>query len=87
MWIVTNNPPTGSDIVSNGANGYKLGIVVTHDGKVFTYKAGSKVFSVESFGRRVDKYRSKEYNLNEQEAIVKTLDELVRDYGIEWSER
>lgn len=83
----TNNPPTGSDFVANGANGYKLGIVVTHNGKVYAYKAGNKAFSAESFGRRVDKYRSAEYNLNEQEAILKTLEDFVSDYGIEWSER
>ncbi|MEE1075875.1 MAG: phage minor capsid protein [Acutalibacteraceae bacterium] len=82
----TNNPPTGSDIVSNGGNGYKFGIVVTHNGKVFTYKAGNKPFTATSFGKTVDKYRGGEYNLSEYEAIIKTLDEYKRYYEIEWSE-
>ena len=81
----TNNPPTGSDFVSNGSNGYKLGLVVTHNGKVFTYKAGNIPFSAESFGSRVDKYRSKNYN--EFDAITNTLSDFTVEYGIEWSER
>ena len=81
----TNNPPTGSDIVSNGANKYKLGIVATHDGKVFTYKAGDKIFTSNIFGKSVDKYREMGYN--EFEATLKTLTKFKYDYGIEWSER
>lgn len=81
----TNNPPTGSDLVSNGANKYKLGVVVTHNGKVFTYRAGQMPFSAESFGMRVDKYRS--LNYNEYDAIIRTLLDYSVQYGIEWSER
>lgn len=83
----TNNPPTGSDFVANGANGYKLGIVVTHNGKVFTYKSGNIPFTATSFGKEVDKYRNREYNIGEYEAIVAVLNDYRRDYGIEWSER
>ena len=83
----TNNPPTGSDFVSNGRNKYKLGIVVTHDGKVFIYKAGKQPFTATSFGKTVDKYRGGEYNLSEYDAIIKTLEEYRQCYGIEWSER
>lgn len=81
----TNNPPTGSDLASNGGRKYKLGVVVTHDGRVFTYKAGNKLFLAKSFDNTVDKNRSKGYN--EYETIVETLKQYQRDYGIEWSER
>ena len=81
----TNNPPTGSDLVSNGSRKYKLGVVVTHNGHVFTYKAGNTPFLANSFDNVVDKNRSKGYN--EYEAIVETLKQYQRDYGIEWSER
>ena len=81
----TNNPPTGSDLVSNGSRKYKLGVVVTHNGRVFTYKAGNTPFLANSFDNVVDKNRSKGYN--EYEAIVETLKQYQRDYGIEWSER
>lgn len=81
----TNNPPTGNDLVCNGAYKYKLGIVATHNGRVFTYKAGNMPFAAESFGSRVDKYRSMNYN--EFDAIIKTLSDFTVEYGIEWSER
>ena len=81
----TNNPPTGSDLASNGSKKYKLGVVVTHNGRVFTYKAGNKPFLANSFDNVVDKNRSKGYN--EYEAIIETLKQYQHDYGIEWSER
>lgn len=81
----TNNPPTGSDLVSNGSRKYKLVVVVTHNGRVFTYKAGNTPFLANSFDNIVDKNRSRGYN--EYEAIVETLKQYQRDYGIEWSER
>ena len=81
----TNNPPTGSDIVANGSKGYKLGVVVTHNGRVFTYKAGKTPFTASSFGKQVDKYRS--LNYNESDAIIQTLSDYTKQYGIEWSER
>ncbi len=82
----TNNPPTGSDIVSNGSNKYQLSVVVTHNGKVFSYKAGNKPFTAYSFGMRVDKYRGNKYNLSEYEAIIQTLKDYTEQYGIEWRE-
>ena len=82
----TNNPPTGDDIVSNAVHNYKFGIVVTHDGRVYKYKAGKVPFSNNIFASKVDKYRAMPYNYSESEAIVKTLDEFVKMYGMEWSE-
>ena len=83
----TNNPPTGSDFVSNGANRYKLGLVVTHSGKVFTYKVGDRIFTRDLFDSTVDKYRGLNYNLTEPDAIMRTLSDFKMQYGIEWSER
>lgn len=81
----TNNPPTGSDFVSNGSNGYQLGLVVTHNGKVFTYKAGEKPFTAAGFGKQVDKYRG--FGYTEYDAIINVLTDFSVQYGIEWSER
>lgn len=82
----TNNPPTGSDLVSNAVHKYALGIVATHDGRVFSYKAGEKPFTSSFFNSRVDKYRGMMYNLSESEAIIKALDDFAEEYGVEWSE-
>jgi len=79
----TNYPPTGSDLISAGTRQYKMGIVVCHDGKVYRYSAG-KPFHVRTFDAQVDKFVSQGYNKNE--AIIKTLTDFERDYGIEWSE-
>lgn len=81
----TNNPPTGGDLTSNGSRKYKLGVVVTHNGRVFTYKAGDKPFLSKSFDSRVDKLRKKGYN--EFDAITEALNQYSVEYGIEWSER
>lgn len=81
----TNNPPTGSDLAANGGRKYKLGVVVTHNGRVFTYKAGSKPFLATSFDARVDKLRGQGYN--EFDAIIEALNQYTQEYGIEWSER
>lgn len=82
----TNNPPTGSDFVSCGWHKYKMGVVVTHNGKVFTYKTGVRPFSSNTFGRTVDKYRNVGYNLSEYEAIIQTLKDYEERYGISWKE-
>lgn len=80
----TNNPPTGSDFVSAGSKKYKMGIIPTHDGKVFSYKAGNKPFNSTFFGNIVDKHRHEGYN--EYSAIIKTLQEYEKSYGISWEE-
>lgn len=82
----TNNPPTGNDLTSNGAHRYLLGVVVTHNGKVFTYKVGNKPFTAISFGMRVDKYRGSKYNLSEYDAFIRALNDYSEQYGIEWRE-
>lgn len=82
----TNLFPTGSDFVSAGARGYDFGVVATHDGRVFTYKAGNKPFRSEYFDKTVDKYVSKPYNYNIEKAHMKALSEFVKEYGIEWEE-
>lgn len=82
----TNNPPTGSDIISAGGHKYKMGVVVTHDGRVFTYKAGNIPFSEGTFANKVDNYRSGEYNLSESDAILQTLMDYKKSHGIDWSE-
>lgn len=80
----TNNPPTGSDIVSAGGKQYNMGVVVCHDGSVYTYKPGGKIFSRYYFDNTVDKYRKMAYN--EKESILKTLADLSEKYGITWEE-
>lgn len=82
----TNLLPTGSDFVSAGARGYDFGLIATHDGRVFWYKAGDKPFRSEYFNKTVDKYVSEPYNHDIEKAQVKTLFEFKKEFGIEWRE-
>ncbi|MDD4843205.1 MAG: phage minor capsid protein [Anaerotignum sp.] len=81
----TNIPPTGKDFTSNGSHKYNLGIVACHDGTVYTYKSGNKIFTSGLFDKRVEKYKKVYYNSSEVEVHEMVLDEFVKEYGIEWS--
>lgn len=78
----TNNPPTGSDFVSAGYHKYQFGVVVCHNGEVFTYRVGKQSFRTSTFGKTVDKYKGQGYN--EYDSIIKTLEDYSKQYGIEW---
>ena len=82
----TNIPPTGSDFGAAGYRGYKMGVVVTHNGNVYTYNAGDKPFGHELLDKRVDKYTKPDYNLSVQKAHERVLEEFVEEYGISWEE-
>ena len=82
----TNLLPNGSDFVAAGARGYQYGIVVTHDGRIYKYSVGDKPFLPYLLDNRIDKYCSKEYNLNIKEAYEKELNEFRKEYGISWQE-
>ena len=82
----TNLLPNGSDFVAAGARGYQYGIVVTHDGRIYKYSVGDKPFLPYLLDNRIDKYCSKEYNLDIKEAYEKALNEFRKEYGISWQE-
>lgn len=79
----TNLHPTGSDFVAAGSRKCKFGVVVTHDGRVFQYKVGSRS---EYFNKTVDKYVSEPYNYDIEDAQLEALNEFGKEYGIEWTE-
>ncbi len=82
----TNLLPNGSDFTAAGYRGYKYGIVVTHDGRIYKYSAGNRPFLPALLDSRIDKYCAKEYNLNTREAYEKALNEFRKEYGISWQE-
>lgn len=83
----TNLPPTGADFASLGYRGYKFGIVACHDGRVFYYSTkNAKPFTAMHFDNTVDKFMRTNYNLGKEDAIRKTMQQFVKDYGIEWRE-
>lgn len=82
----TNILPTGNDFAVAGYRGYDFGIVVTHDGRVFKYSVGDKVFTPGIIDYRVDKYTKSPYDLSIEEAHIKALNEAKEGYGISWEE-
>lgn len=82
----TNILPTGADFSAAGYRGYKFGIVVTHDGRVFKYAAGKKPFMAELLDRRIEKYKQAGYNSSIEEAHIRALNEFSEEYGISWEE-
>ena len=85
----TNLYPTGSDFVAAGYRKYEFGIVVTHDGRLYKYSAGSDPVSTSFIDSKIDKHTGRGYNIDEVEArkgFEKTLNELRKECGIEWKE-
>ena len=82
----TNIYPTGSDFAAAGYRGYAFGVMVTHEGRVFTYNAGNKPFLPRLFDERVDKYVDAPYNLSIEKAHERALKEFEKEYGITWKE-
>lgn len=82
----TNVWPTGSDYAVAGYRGYRNGVVVTHDGRVFKYSAGDKPFLPYVFDDRVDKYTNPPYNMSVEDAFAKVTEEFGKEYGIKCEE-
>ncbi len=83
----TNLPPTGSDFVTAGSRKYKFGVVACHDGKVFYYSSKNAMpFTRGFFDAVVEKFTQNPYNLNRYDAVIKTLEQFSKDYGVEWRE-
>ena len=82
----TNILPDGADYVSLGYRKYSEGVVVTHNGKVYTYNVGNRPFTSGVLDRRIFKYYSMPYNMSMEDAHVKALETMREDYGIEWRE-
>ena len=80
----TNIPPSGSDFVAAGNRGYKIGLVITHNGNVYKYKSGKHPFLPQLFDMRIDKYSDLPYNMSVEDAHIKVLNEFAKEYGIEW---
>ncbi len=82
----TNILPDGADYVSLGYRRYRQGVIVTHDGKVYTYNIGNKVFTSGVLDRRIYKYSNVPYKMSMEDAHVKALETMREDYGTEWRE-
>lgn len=72
-------PPSIPDFNANFENGYNIGLVICHDGKIFLYAANEKV-SENYYNLLVAKKLNQDYN--EYEARMVALQELQKTYEI-----
>lgn len=80
-----SKPPSGSDFSSCGSRKYQKGIICCHNGDVYIYQTGNKLFSANLFDKTVDKYKRLGYN--ENDAYEYALNQFQRDYNIKWEVR
>ena len=77
-----NMPPSGGDFKGAFNNNYYAGITIGYNGDIYYYKVGKKKFTEKMYDLTVAKYRNRGYN--EIEAYEATLNQFVKEYGIEW---
>jgi hypothetical protein len=78
----SNIPPTGSDLSASASRGYAGSIVVLHDGGIYYYKHGNAPFPPKLFDMECQKRIAS--GRPETDAIIETLDEFRREYGVKW---
>ena len=76
-------PPSIGDFNSAFRNGYNKGVVVCHDGKVFTYSSKQKVEN-RLYDMYIQGYVSD--GLSEYEAQIQALEKLKSNYDIDFRE-
>lgn len=76
-------PPSIEDLNSNYLNGYRLGVVCCHDGKVFVYNSKSYI-SPYYYKKEVEEFLKEGYN--EFEAQVSALKKMKKNFEIEITE-
>lgn len=76
-------PPSISDFNSNYENGYGMGIICCHDGKLFLYNSKQKIdyFSYET---SIAKYRKRGYD--EYDSQIYALGKLMTQFNISFKE-
>lgn len=76
-------PPSIDDFNSNFFNEYSVGIVVCHDGKIYLYSSNQEI-SKTYYDLTVADFIKQGYN--ECEAQVRALNELMRNFDIQFKE-
>ena len=73
-----SSPPSSYDFTSSYNRGYRLGLIVCHDGDVYVYKASNIRITRQLFADRIDIYQRRPYNMPENVAYKTAL----REFGI-----
>lgn len=76
-------PPSARDFNSAFYRGYEIALVICHNGKIFQYRAGEKIRE-ELDALYIGEFLSK--GLSEYDAQIKALEEIRKNYEIEFWE-
>ena len=82
-----SKPPSGSDLSSCFMRKYKKGIIVCHNGDIYTYVTSLKPLPANLFDMTVDKYKKLHYNKGETYAYEMALKQFEQSHGIKWEVR
>ena len=83
----TNLPPTGSDYVASGFRRYKLGVVGTHDGRVFAYQHGDEPIMQSIIDKKLeDACMFCKNEDEERNAYAKEFDRVSKERGLQCRE-
>lgn len=72
-------PPSDSDLNAARQNGYSVGYVLCHDGRIFEYTMPSREVRATIYNLLVASFKEKGYN--EDEAQIETLKVLATEYS------
>lgn len=76
-------PPSIADFNVMNQNGYFLGLVLCHNGKVFSYRAG-EIVNEALYNLYIAKFKKMGYT--EYKSQVEALREIAKNYDIDWNE-
>ena len=76
-------PPSISDLNSNYTNGYAMGIIVCHDGKIYMYSASEEI-NEKYYSMTVAEYLNQGYT--ENEAQIMSLNHIKERFDMQFKE-
>lgn len=77
-------PPSANDINAARHNGYAIGYILCHDGKIYEYTASKVDINISAYNLRIADFQEKGYT--EFESQLETMKYLSEMYGFEFKE-
>ena len=79
-------PPSDGDLNAAIKNGYAVGYILCHDGRIYSYTAPQKPIISFLYDMRVANYKESPYNYSEEQAQRKALAEMQEEFGFTFKE-
>lgn len=79
-------PPSDGDLNAARQNGYSVGYVLCHNGKIYKYTPPKREINRAFFDLRVADYKRNPYNYSEEQAQRKALTEMQEEFDFSFQE-